>query len=152
MYSAGLAVAMAIFLAGALPQFRDALEGRGADLGGDVSALVSSSNDVLGSVRRELGADGGLGAVRATADGDVITLRGTVPTEADRDRSEAITLGVSGVRRVDNQINVAGGSAPVAKVTTTAPVTSTTVGTSAGSRVSVLVRTKITVFRHRAFT
>jgi hypothetical protein len=62
-------------------------------------------------VKIELLADPGLGALRleaSTLDG-VVTLSGTVPSQADADRAAATARRVPGVRGVKSQLKIAGG-------------------------------------------
>lgn len=69
--------------------------------------------DLTGGTSAALAAAGLTGADAALSGRDV-TLTGTVPTEADRERAEAEAYGVRGVRHVDNQLLVAGGAAAAA--------------------------------------
>lgn len=59
-----------------------------------------------------LHAEGLLDRVTVAADGQIMTLAGTVATEAERDRAGYIAAGVNGVATVDNRLQIAAPSPP----------------------------------------
>ena len=74
------------------------------------SATLETDAHLAESVRKAIAADMALSYdarnVRVTADDGVVTLRGTVASEDERSRIEALARNCAGVRSVDNEVEV----------------------------------------------
>lgn len=84
--------------------------GGATSIGGSVTGAVSGVTDaaVKGRLTATLDSELGLPGVRSDVVNGVAMLRGTVASEAERDRAAEIARGVDGVTRVRNDIVVQG--------------------------------------------
>ena len=101
-YVVGILFALGFLVFGGVQSFRSKDSNPAADLAGKASGIGLAAQVEAAELV------GGLRGIAAGGSGSRVTLRGTVASAVDKDRAEALALGVDGVRSVDNQLTIKG--------------------------------------------
>ncbi len=81
-------------------------------LGSGAGSAATGATTLAGTVAARIAADEVLAeqVISVTAQGSVVTLRGRVKTQSQKDRAEAVSRAVSRVTDVDNRLAIQSGS------------------------------------------